>query len=341
MLRVQLERLMGRCDLSREEMTGAMEALMEGEVPELQVAAFLTALRAKGESVDEIAAAASVMREKAQAVTVPQRPLLDVVGTGGDGRGTFNISTLSSFVAAAAGVAVAKHGNRSVSSRCGSADLLEALGCPLFEDGRDVEAAVERVGFGFLFAPHFHRAMKNVAPIRRALGIRTIFNVLGPLTNPARPDRMVVGVFAPHLVRPLAEVLERCGVEKALVVHGAGGADELTLAGANRVCLLERGRFDERTLLPEEAGLPEAPLEAARGGDAAENAALAVEIFEGRRGPARDLVLLNTGAALFVADRVTSLKEGVALAAEVLDDGRAAGKLEDVRAFGRDGEVVA
>ncbi|MDD4365104.1 MAG: anthranilate phosphoribosyltransferase [Synergistales bacterium] len=341
MLRAQLERLMARKDLKGEEMAGAMEALMEGRVPEAQVAAFLTGLRAKGETVEEIVAAATVMRDKAQAVAVPSRPLLDVVGTGGDGTGTFNISTLSALVAAAGGVAVAKHGNRSVSSRCGSADVLEALGCPLLGEASAVEEAVASVGFGFLFAPHFHRAMKNVAPIRKALGIRTIFNLLGPLTNPARPDRMVVGVFAPHLVRPLAEVLERCGVEKALVVHGAGGADELTLAGANRVCLLERGRFDERTLLPEEAGLPEAPLEAARGGDAAENAALAVEIFEGRRGPARDLVLLNTGAALFVADRVTSLKEGVALAAEVLDDGRAAGKLEDVRAFGRDGEVVA
>lgn len=341
MLRVQLERLMARRDLSHDEMTGAMEALMEGRAPEAQVAAFLTGLRAKGETVEEIVAAASVMRDKAQAVHVAARPLLDVVGTGGDGTGTFNISTLSAFVAAAGGVAVAKHGNRSVSSRCGSADVLEALGCPLLEEGSAVEEAVATVGFGFLFAPHFHRAMKNVAPVRKALGIRTIFNVLGPLTNPARPDRMVLGVFSPELVRPIAETLRLMGLRKALVVCGAGGADELTLEGANRVCLLDGDSLEERDLFPEEAGLAPRPLDAARGGDAEANAALALEIFAGRGGASRDFVLLNAGAALFVADRAASLKEGVVLAAEIIDDGRAAAKLEQVRSRTMTREGVA
>lgn len=341
MLRAQLESLMARRDLGREEMTEAMEALMEGRAPESQVAAFLTGLRAKGETVSEIVVAASVMRDRAQAVTIVERPLLDVVGTGGDGTGTFNISTLSAFVAAAGGVAVAKHGNRSVSSRCGSADLLEALGCPFFEEGSAVEEAVERVGFAFLFAPHFHRAMKNVAPIRQALGIRTIFNILGPLTNPARPDRMVLGVFAPELVRPMAETLQRMGVTKALVVHGAGGADELTLGGANRVCLLDGESLEERDLFPEEAGLSPRPLVDARGGDAEANAALALEIFEGRGGAVRDFVLLNAGAALFVADRAPSLSQGVVLAAEIIDDGRAAAKLAQVRSCPMEREVVA
>lgn len=314
---------------------------MEGRAPEAQVAAFLTGLRAKGETVEEIVAAASVMRDKAQAVHVAARPLLDVVGTGGDGTGTFNISTLSAFVAAAGGVAVAKHGNRSVSSRCGSADVLEALGCPLLEEGSAVEEAVATVGFGFLFAPHFHRAMKNVAPVRKALGIRTIFNVLGPLTNPARPDRMVLGVFSPELVRPIAETLRHMGLRKALVVCGAGGADELTLEGANRVCLLDGDSLEERNLFPEEAGLAPRPLDAARGGDAEANAALALEIFAGRGGASRDFVLLNAGAALFVADRAASLKEGVVLAAEIIDDGRAAAKLEQVRSRTMTREGVA
>lgn len=341
MLRAQLERLMARKDLKGEEMAGAMEALMEGRVPEAQVAAFLTGLRAKGETVEEIVAAATVMRDKAQAVAVPSRPLLDVVGTGGDGTGTFNISTLSALVAAAGGVAVAKHGNRSVSSRCGSADVLEALGCPLLGEASAVEEAVASVGFGFLFAPHFHRAMKNVAPIRKALGIRTIFNLLGPLTNPARPDRMVLGVFSPVLVRPMAETLHRMGVAKALVVCGADGADELTLGGANRVCLLDGGCLVERDLLPEEAGLPRRPLAVARGGDAEVNAALALELLAGRGGEARDFLLLNAGAALFVADRAPTLREGVVLAAAIIDDGRARAKLDQVRAFSMAGEGVA
>jgi anthranilate phosphoribosyltransferase len=238
-------------------------------------------------------------------------------------------------------VAVAKHGNRSVSSRCGSADVLEALGCPLLGEASAVEEAVASVGFGFLFAPHFHRAMKNVAPIRKALGIRTIFNLLGPLTNPARPDRMVLGVFSPGLVRPMAETLHRMGVAKALVVCGADGADELTLGGANRVCLLDGGRLVERDLLPEEAGLPRRPLAVARGGDAEVNAALALELLEGRGGEARDFLLLNAGAALFVADRAPSLREGAVLAADIIDDGRARAKLDQVRAFSMAGEGVA
>ncbi|MCF7936362.1 MAG: anthranilate phosphoribosyltransferase [Synergistales bacterium] len=333
MLQRQLEKIMTRVDLTDSEMAGAMEAIMDGTEAEAQVAAFLAGLRVKGETVAEIAGAARVMREKATPLCIRRSPLLDVVGTGGDMAGTFNISTAAALIAAAAGVAVAKHGNRSVSSRCGSADVLEALGIPLLGSPEDVAASVETTGFGFLFAPFFHSAMKNVVPVRKALGLRTVFNVLGPLTNPARPDCQLMGVFASELVRTMAEVLGRLGVERAMVVHGHGGLDELSLSGANRVCMLDGGAVREMELHPGDVGLPGAEPGFAAGGTADDNRRIVEAVFRGERGPRRDVVVLNAAAALYTARRVDSLEKGARMAEEVIDSGLAAARVRTVAAF--------
>jgi len=333
MLREHLEKILTRNDLTAEEMASAMEAIMDGRVAEAQMAAFLAALRVKGETVVEIAEAARVMREKALPVKVDRRPLLDVVGTGGDGTGTFNISTTAALTAAAAGVAVAKHGNRSVSSKCGSADVMEPLGIPLLANPGDVAACVERTGFGFIFAPHFHSAMKNVVPVRKALGLRTIFNVLGPLTNPARPNSQLMGVFAPGLVRSMAEVLGLLGVERAMVVHGHGGMDELSLSGTNMACILKDGALEELEITPEDAGLSRAETGYAEGGTAGDNCRIIKDIFAGRRGPHRDVAVFNAAAALLTAGRAETMEEGAYIAGEVIDSGLAAEKLREVVAF--------
>lgn len=330
MLREYLEKVLTRTDLTAEEMAHAMEAIMEGQVPEAQVAAFLAALRVKGEAVVEITEAARVMRQKALPVKVDRRPLLDIVGTGGDGTGTFNISTAAALLAAAAGVSVAKHGNRSVSSKCGSADVLKALGIPLMADPADMADCIGTTGFGFIFAPHVHRAMKNVMPVRKALGLRTIFNVLGPLTNPARPDCQLMGVFAPELVRPMAEVLGGLGVKRAMVVHGHGGMDELSLSGPNRASFLIDGEVRDLEITPEEAGLPRAESGYAAGGDAEENRRIIEQVFAGERGPRRDVVVFNAAASLLVAGRVDSVDLGARMAEEVIDTGLAAAKLREV-----------
>jgi anthranilate phosphoribosyltransferase len=341
MLRTALETLLRREDLTKDAMEEAMDGIMDGRAPEAQVAAFLTGLRAKGETVEEIAAAAKVMRGKASAVSVPRAPLLDIVGTGGDCTGTFNISTAAAIVAASAGVAVAKHGNRSVSSRCGSADVLEALGVPFLSSPGSVAKCIDRTGFGFLFAPNFHSAMKNVAPIRKAMGVRTIFNVLGPLTNPAMPDRELMGVFSPELVTPMAEVLGSLGMKRAMVVHGHGGMDELSLSGPNRACLFDDGELIEMEITPESVGLSSAPIGFAVGGDAQVNREIVLSILKGKEGPKKDVVLLNSGAALFVAGRVESIAAGVSMAKEVMDSGLAGKKLEEIAETARSLEGAA
>lgn len=340
MLREQLEKVLSGEDLLPGEMTEAMETIMEGLEPEVLVGAFLAGLRAKGETIGEIASAASVMRGKALPVNVRGKPLLDIVGTGGDRTGTINISSTASLVAAAAGSTVAKHGNRSVSSRCGSADILEALGVPLFSTPSEVEACIGKTGYGFIFAPHFHRAMKNVAPVRKALGLRTIFNVLGPLTNPARPSRQLIGAFSAELVRPLAQVLDRLGSERALVVHGHDGMDELSLGGPNRACMLDRGKLEDMEILPEDAGLDRAPEGYALGGDTAVNRRIILGILHGEKGPMRDVVVFNAGAALCVDGLASGLFEGARIAEDVIDSGRALGKLREVAAFASSVEAV-
>lgn len=334
MLKEYLEKVLTRNDLEASEMADAMDAIMDGKVPEAQLAAFLAALRVKGETVDEIAEAARVMRDKAVPVEIVNRPVMDIVGTGGDRTGTFNISTASAMVVAAAGVRIAKHGNGSVSSLCGSADILAAMGVPLFNDPVDVAECIESTGFGFIFAPYFHKAMKNVVPVRKAIGLRTIFNILGPLTNPARPEYQAIGVFMPSLVHPMAEVIGRLGVKKAIIFYGHGGMDELSISGPNNVSLLNDGEIEDFELHPSDAGLPRAEDGYAKGGSTEVNLRILDDIFAGAKGPKRDVVVFNSAASLMVAGKVSSLNEGARLAEEVIDNGRAAAKVKEVAAFG-------
>ena len=314
--------------LEEEEAYEVMRALMAGEVSPVRAAGLLVALSLRGERPHEIAAMARAMREAARPLRVHRRPLLDIVGTGGDGKGLMNLSTLAALVAAAGGVAVAKHGNRAASSRAGSADLLEALGVDLEAPPERVGEAIEELGFGFLFARVFHPAMRHVAPVRAELGVRTVFNLLGPLTNPAGADAYVLGVLSPEWLAPMAEALERLGA-RGLVVHGEG-ADELVL-GENRVVEVGKGAY---ALTPEEVGLKRAPLEALKGGGPEENAALARRLLKGEeKGPLADAVALAAGAGFYAAGKTPSLKEGVALAREVLASGEAYLLLERYVAF--------
>ena len=340
-MRQILEKLLRRENLTEGETRGALEALLEGAVPEAQVGAFLAALRSKGESREEIAAAARLLLDRATRVETGETTLLDVVGTGGDGGRTFNISTTVALVCAAAGVPVAKHGNRAVSGRCGSADVLEALGLPLLSEPEAIADSVRTTRFGFLFAPHFHRVLGKVGPARRALGVRTLFNLLGPLANPCGATHLLVGAPTPELVRPLAEALGLLGARGALVVHGHGGVDELSLSGPNQACRLEGGTVRDEVIRPEDAGLSPAPLEALAGGDGEENARILREILGGAPGPKRDVVVLNAAAALLVAGHASSLAEGAAQARRVLDSGAGTAKLAEVLAFARSREEGA
>ena len=301
----------------------AMEELMDGAAPPLQVAALLAMMRVRGETPEEVAAFARVMRARAVRVDAPD-DAVDLCGTGADGLHTFNISTLASFVVAGAGAPVAKHGNRAITSRSGSADLIEALGIPLDPGPEAVGRAIREIGFGFMFAPSYHPAMKHAMPIRRELPMRTIFNLLGPLSSPARVRRQLLGVADARLVDLIAGALSRLDVARAIVVHGADGSDELSLAGPNHAVLVEDGMTRELVIDAVEFGLGRAPLDALTGGDAQLNAAIAVSVLGGEPGPARDVVLLNAGAALFAAGRADDVAEGVALAAAAIDTGRAA-----------------
>lgn len=301
----------------------AMEELMDGSAPPLQVAALLAMMRVRGETPEEVAAFARVMRARAVHVDAPEGAL-DLCGTGADGLHTFNISTLASFVVAGAGAPVAKHGNRAITSRSGSADLIEALGIPLDPGPDAVARSIRETGFGFMFAPSYHPAMKHAMPIRRELPMRTIFNLLGPLSSPARVRRQLLGVADARLVDLIAGALSRLDTERAIVVHGADGSDELSLAGPNHAVLVEDGTTRDLVIDAAELGLARAPLDALTGGDAQLNAAITISVLGGEPGPARDVVLLNAGAALFVAGRAADVAEGVALAAAAIDTGRAA-----------------
>jgi anthranilate phosphoribosyltransferase len=301
----------------------AMEELMDGAASEVQVAALLAMLRMRGETAEELAAFARVMRSRAVRVDAPEGAV-DLCGTGADGLHTFNISTLASFVVAGAGVPVAKHGNRAITSRSGSADVVEALGIPLDPGPEAVGRSIREIGFGFIFAPAYHPAMKHAMPIRRGLPIRTAFNLLGPLSSPARVRRQLLGVADPSLVSVMAGALSRLEAERAIVVHGADGTDELSLAGPNRALLVEDGATREIVIDAADVGLARAPLAALTGGDAQLNSAIALSVLGGEPGPARDVVLLNAGAALFVAGATADIAEGVACAADAIDSGRAA-----------------
>jgi anthranilate phosphoribosyltransferase len=301
----------------------AMEELMDGSAAEIQIAALLAMLRMRGETAEELAAFARVMRSRAIRVEAPDGSV-DLCGTGADGLHTFNISTLASFVVAGAGVPVAKHGNRAITSRSGSADLIEALGIPLDPGPDEVGRSIREIGFGFMFAPSYHPAMKHAMPIRRGLPIRTVFNLLGPLSSPARVRRQLLGVADPSLVAVMAGALSRLEAERAIVVHGADGTDELSLAGPNRALLVEDGETREIVIDALEVGLARAPLAALAGGDAQLNSAIALSVLGGEPGPARDVVLLNAGAALFVAGVTADIADGVRCAADAIDSGRAA-----------------
>ena len=320
--------------LSAQQTRDAMLDVMEGRAAEAQMAAFLMGLRVKGESPEELLGCVQAMRQAGRSISPSRRPLLDTCGTGGDGASTFNISTTVALVAAGAGATVAKHGNRSVSSQSGSADVLEALGIPLLQEPERVERCIDEVGIGFLFAPYFHPAIGKVNPVRRQLGIRTVFNLLGPLSNPARADFQLIGVYAERWCVPVARVAGELGVQSCLVVHGPNGLDELGLEGPSLLVRQHKGLLDELRVDPNELGIPSAPAESLRGGLPDENAAITRSILAGERGPRRDVVLLNAAAALWAAHLAEDLREGLILAARAIDSGGATDRLEGLRRFG-------
>ena len=335
MIQQALARLLDGHDLSREEARGVMGSIMNGEATHAQIAGFLIALRAKGETADEIAGCAEAMREHALPVRPRRNDLVDTAGTGGDGARTINISTAAALVAAAAGAGVAKHGNRAVSSACGSADVLEALGFDLDLTAERVAQSIDELGFGFLFAPTHHPAMRHAAPVRSELAARTVFNVLGPLTNPAGARAQVVGVYAPELVRTIAEVLAQLGATRAFVVHGAGGIDELSPSGPNFVCEVVNGDIRARNIDPLEFGLPRCDPAELRGGSPEENAAAIRGVFAGEDGGRRSAILLNAAGAIAAGGHADDLREGLELAREAVDSGAAAARLDALIAFTR------
>ena len=333
-----LRALVERRDLSRIEAAGAMEAIMSGAATDVQIAAFLTALRMKGETVEELIGFAQVMREKVVKVRTrgsdlvgatgtDREMLIDTAGTGGDASGTFNVSTATAFVVAGAGLKVAKHGNRSMSSLCGSADVVETLGIKIELSPVKIARCVEEVGIGFLYAPLLHTAMKHVMTARREMGVRTVFNLLGPLTNPAGANAQVIGVSSEAFTEPLARVLAELGTLRAFVVHGADGLDEISNTGPSRISEVREGSVRNATVRPEDFGVALASIQDLRGGDREENALIIRQILSGEAGPRRDIVLINAAAALVVGGLTRDLKEGVGLAARSIDSGAAAKKL--------------
>ena len=331
MIKEVIAQLVERKNLTRNQMKEAVEEIMRGQTSPAQIAAFLTALRMKGETVDEITGAAIAMREFVKKITIDEDVILDTCGTGADRMQTFNISTVSAFVAAGSGVVVAKHGNRAISSRSGSADLLEALGVNINIDEQKVEACLKKIGIGFLFAQTLHPAMKNVAPVRKELGIRTIFNVLGPLTNPAFATHQLLGVYDPALLRVVAKVLGNVGVKHAMVVHGDDGLDEITTTTSTHVCELKKGTVRCYTMSPGDFKIKKARLKDLEGGNSEDNARIAASILQGEKGAKRDIVLFNSGCAIYVADKARSIKEGIERAKESIDSGRALRKLEELK----------
>jgi anthranilate phosphoribosyltransferase len=336
MIQQALALLLDGRDLTRKQAREAMGAIMAGEATPAQIGGFLVGLRIKGETPDEIAGFAEAIRGHVLAVRPRREDLVDTAGTGGDGQATINISTGAALLAAAAGAAVAKHGNRAVSSSSGSADVLEALGFSLEASPDRIASSIDELGFGFLFAPTHHPGFRHAAPVRRELATRTVFNVLGPLTNPAGARAQIVGVYDASLVRTLAEVLARLGARRAFVVHGAFGVDELSPAGPNLVCEVVHGRVHERTIDPLDLGVPRCAPEELRGGSPKENAAAIRAIFAGEeRGPRRDAILLNAAGAIAAGGQADDLQDGLELAREALESGAAADRLEALAQFSR------
>ena len=327
MIKEAIDTLVSGKSLTMEQAADVMKEIMDGEATPAQFGSFVTALRLKGETVEEIAGMARVMREKSVPVSV-SGPLVDTCGTGGDSSKTFNISTTAAFVVAGAGLKVAKHGNRGMSSGCGSADVLDALGVKIELGAPEVEKCLENVGIGFMFAPNFHPAMKYAAPSRREIGIRTVFNILGPMTNPAGAQSQLLGVFEESLAMKMAQVLCLLGCRHALVVHGEDGLDEITLGGKTTVCELKGEEISRYYIDPEDFGFRRTGLSSLRGGPPQENADILRRVLRGEKGPYRDIVLVNAAAALVAGDLATDLEKGVRLASEAIDSGRAMEKLE-------------
>jgi len=317
-------------DLTREQATATMNAIMSGEASAAQIGCLLTALRLKGETVDEITGFATVMRDKVTPIRHGVPLVVDTCGTGGDGLHTFNISTIAAFIAAGGGATVAKHGNRSVSSACGSADVLKALGVNIEAPVETVERCLDEVGIGFLYAPLLHKAMKHAIGPRREIAIRTVFNILGPLTNPAGASAQLLGVYDGALCETLANVLKALGSTRVFVVHGADGQDEISLTGPTTVAELRDGTVTAYTIAPEQFDMPCVTIEALVGGDPEQNAAIAREVLAGKKGPHRDAVLLNAGAAIAAAGLADDIAAGIATAAEAVDSGAAAAKLDEL-----------
>ena len=336
MIQQAIQSLLDGRDLGREGSREVMGEIMRGEATPAQIGAFLVAFRAKGEEADEIAGCAEAMREHVVPVQPQRDDLVDTAGTGGDGAKTLNISTAAGIVAAAAGAAVAKHGNRAVSSASGSADVLEALGFRLDLPAERIAESIDMLGFGFMFAPLHHPAMSHAAPVRREIATRTVFNVLGPLTNPAGARAQIVGVYAPELVRTLADVLVRLGARRAFVVHGAFGIDELSPAGPNHVCEVVDGSVRERTVDPLELGIERCDPGELHGGDPEANAAALRDVFNGANGGRRDAVLLNAAGAIAAGGQAADLAEGLALAQDAVDSGAAAARLDELARFSRE-----
>ena len=327
MIKDTIIKLAQKQDLTKKEMQLSVEEIMKGRATPVQISSFLTASAIKGITIDELTAAASVMRNFAKRIKLKNKVVIDTCGTGGDMIGTFNISTISAIVVSAAGVCVAKHGNRSVSSKCGSADLLEALGVKIDKDANKVKECIEKVGIGFMFAPFFHPAMKFAQPVRRGLGIRTIFNFLGPLTNPAFVRYQLLGVSDPKLLRQFVAVLKELGAVHVMTVMGSDGLDEITTTTKTQVCELKNGKIKEFSISPIEFGIKKASLKELLGNDKRTNVKIAKEILDGKKGPMKDIVCINAGAALYVAGVARNIKEGFELANITIDSGRAKEKL--------------
>ncbi len=328
MITESLKKIINSHDLSRQETEAVFSQIMQGKATPAQIAAFLTALHIKGETVDEITGAAAIMRKFAEPLNIKSKVIMDTCGTGGTGKHCFNVSTLTALVVSAAGVTVAKHGNRSITSKSGSADLLEALGVNINASPSLTEACINEIGIGFMFAPLFHKAMKHAIGVRREIGFRTIFNILGPLTNPAQATHQLLGVFKADLCEPLARVLGKLGLKHALVVHGNDGLDEVTITDSTIVCEMKDGQINNYTITPEQFGLKRASIEDIQISGPAHSKKIAQEILSGKNGPIYDFVILNSACALYTAECVSSIREGVDLAKKMLQENKAAEKLE-------------
>jgi len=335
MIKEAINKLIGKVDLTQEEIEEVMQQIMNGETSQAQIASFLTALRLKGETVDEITGCANIMRKHVIKIEIPKDlgAIIDTCGTGGDSSGTFNVSTVSAFVAAGCGLTIAKHGNRSVSSKCGSADLLEALGINIELDSEKVKSCINDVGIGFLYAPKLHPAMKYATPVRKQIGIRTIFNILGPLTNPAFSKHQLFGTYSEELTEKLAYVLKNLGSLHCLVVHGLDGLDEVTTTNKTKVSELKNGEVKTYLLDAEDFSMNKAKPQDLKAGSLEDNKKIALEVLEGKKGPCRDIVVLNSACAIYAGDKVADIKEGIKLAQESIDSSKAIEKLKLLKEY--------